>query len=132
MAPQETLKDQLSPEESTTEMDGGLEEYIEYVTVREMMDTSDPQIFKSNSEKIYQAVKDVKDRPKLVIDASGQYKYKCTETTCGKTYSSIYDAETHIKIKHNGLEHKCVNCGKNFSKRGNLTIHIRNNKCLKL
>ena len=99
------------------------------------MNTSDPQIFKSNSEKINQDVKDIKkkkDRPKLVVNALGQYKYKCTETTCGKTYSSIYDAETHIKIKHYGLEHKCVNCGKNFSKRGNLTIHIRNNKCVKL
>ena len=120
-APEEALKGQLNPEESTTEMDSGLEEYIEYVIVREMMDTFDPQIFNSNSEKISQAVKDVKtkkDRPKLVVDASGRYKYKCTGTKCAKTYTSMYDAETHIKIKHNGLENECVSCGENFSKRG--------------
>ena len=52
MAPEETLKDQLSPEESTTEMDGGLEEYIEYVTVRGSMDISDSQTFKSIYEKL--------------------------------------------------------------------------------
>ena len=126
MAPEEALENQhrgvYNPEEITTDKNedlSGLEKYIDYVTIRVMTDTSDPKIFKSNSEKMYQAEKDVRtkeDRPKLVVDTSGQYKYKCTETTWGKTYSAMYDAETHIKTKHKRLEIKCINVERTSAK----------------
>ena len=101
------------------------------MTVRVVNDNFDPTFYKSNAEKTVQAQTEeklVNDMPRLVKHA-GQHKYECTEPKCGKLYSSLWDTKTHIKTKHKGHDIKCENCGKNFSKRGNMLTHMRNKQC---
>ena len=125
-----------SPKENTVDTDedlGGLEEYIEYVNVRVATDNFDTTINQSNVEKMFQAQKDVMAQggiQRLVVDDSGRSKYKCNERSCGKTYITKWGAKNHFETRHKGQEIKCVSCGKNFSKRGNMLTHIRNKICI--
>ena len=136
--PREALEDSHdnvdSPIENTVDEDlGGLEEYIEYVNVRVATDNFDTTINQSNVEKMFQAQKDVMAQggiQRLVVDDSGRSKYKCNERSCGKTYGTKWGAKNHFETRHKGQEIKCVSCGKNFSKRGNMLTHIRNKICI--
>ena len=57
--------------------------------------------------------------------------YTCSYTGCEKAYKSKWDHINHMKTVHQGLEHRCPGCGKNFSKKANLMGHIRKKICSK-
>ena len=116
----------------------GLEKYIECVTVKTEQDICQVRSKFTQKNKSQPTYKTIKENPKQTNTSKtkrNKYKYKilgqysCSHKGCDKAYNGKWDLENHIKTVHLGQEHKCPSCGKNFSKKANLIVHMRNKIC---